>query len=168
MAAHDITVRAIRHYLRGNRPRRITSAPCERLSTLENRMTAIAASVDQSTFLRRVLLVDAATCVATGALLALDAGPLSRLLGLPAELVFYAGVSLFPSAALMLWVALRQSLSRPGAALVIAGNALWVAGSVALLFAAAPTALGHVFVIAQALAVALLAELEFLGLRRAR
>jgi hypothetical protein len=38
---------------------------------------------------------------------------------------------------------------------------------VALLFAAAPTALGQAFVIAQAAAVALLAELEFIGLRKA-
>jgi len=45
-------------------------------------MTAIAVSLDPNRFLRRVLLVDAATCVATGALLALDSAPLSRLLGL--------------------------------------------------------------------------------------
>jgi len=63
-------------------------------------------------------------------------------------------------------VALRQRLSRAGAGLVVAGNAAWVAGSVALLVAAAPTGLGYAFVIAQALAVALLAELEFIGLRR--
>jgi hypothetical protein len=130
-------------------------------------MTAIAASVDTRAFLRRVLLADAATCIASGALLAVNSAPLSRLLGLPAELLFYAGISLFPSAALMLWVALRQRLSRPGATLVIAGNALWVVGSAALLFAAAPTTLGYVFVIAQAAAVALLAELEFIGLREA-
>jgi hypothetical protein len=129
-------------------------------------MTAIAVSLDPSRFLRRVLLVDAATCVATGALLALDAALLSRLLGLPQALLFYAGASLFPCAALMLWVALREPLSRAGAWIVVAGNAAWVAASVALLFAAAPTGLGSAFVIAQALAVALLAELEFIGLRK--
>jgi hypothetical protein len=129
-------------------------------------MTAIAATLDPSRFLRRVLFVDAATCLATGALLALDAGSLSRLLGLPQALLFYAGASLFPCAALMLWVALREPLSRAGAWLVVAGNAAWVAASVALLFAAAPTGLGTAFVIAQALAVALLAELEFIGLRK--
>lgn len=129
-------------------------------------MTAIAATLDPSRFLRRVLLVDAATCVATGALLALDAVPLSRLLGLPQGLLFSAGASLFPCAALMLWVALRERLSRAGAWIVVVGNAAWIAGGVALLLASAPTALGYAFVIAQALAVALLAELEFIGLRR--
>jgi len=130
-------------------------------------MTAIAASVDRSTFLRRVLFVDAATCIATGTLLVVDAQPLSRMLGLPAALLFYAGMSLFPSAALMLWVALRERLSRAGAWIVVAGNALWVFASAALLVITAPTMLGYAFVIAQAVAVALLAELEFLGLRKA-
>jgi len=130
-------------------------------------MTAIAASVDRSTFLRRVLFVDAATCIATGTLLVVDAQPLSRMLGLPAALLFYAGMSLFPSAALMLWVALRERLSRAGAWIVVAGNALWVFASAALLVITAPTMLGYAFVIAQAVAVALLAELEFVGLRKA-
>jgi len=129
-------------------------------------MTAIAVSLDPGRFLRRVLLVDAATCIATGALLTLDSAPLSRLLGLPEVLLLYAGASLFPCAALMLWVALRERLSHAGAWIVVAGNAAWVLGSVALLVAAAPTVLGYAFVIAQAFAVALLAELEFIGLRR--
>src|SRR5919205_3984812 len=90
-----------------------------------NRMTAITATIDQTTFLRRVLLVDAATCLATGALLALEAAPLSRLLGLPAAMLFWAGASLFPSAALMLWVALREPLARAAAWIVVLGNALW-------------------------------------------
>jgi hypothetical protein len=128
-------------------------------------MTAIAATLGSSRFLRRVLLVDAATCVATGVLLTLDAGPLSGLLGLPRALLFYAGASLFPCAALMLLIALREHLWRAGAWIVIGGNAAWVAASVALLLAAAPSALGYAFVIAQALVVALLAELEFIGLR---
>ena len=129
-------------------------------------MTALVASDDRSTFLRRVLFVDAATCVATGGLMALDAVPLASLLGLPAALLFYAGLSLFPVAALMLWVATRRDIPRPGAWLVIAGNAGWVAGSVLVLLANSPTGLGYAFVIAQAVVVALLAELESMGLRR--
>ena len=130
-------------------------------------MTAIAASLDRTTFLRRVLLVDAATCIATGALLTIDAHALSRLLGLPGTLLFYAGASLFPCAALMLLVALRASLWRAGAWVIVAGNALWVLASAALLVAIAPTALGYAFVIAQGVAVALLAELEYIGLQKA-
>jgi len=108
-------------------------------------------------FLRNTLLLDAATCVATGALLSLASGPLSSLLGLPAALLFYAGLSLFPIAAFMLWT----SLARPAPAVwvVILGNAGWVLASVVVLFGFSPTVLGYVFVIVQAAAVALLAEL---------
>jgi len=128
--------------------------------------TDAVSSDRRATFLRRALLVDAATCVATGALLSLDAGPLAPMLGLAAALLFYAGLSLFPIAAFMLWVAMRRDLTRIGAWLVIAGNALWVVGSIAIL-GLAPTGLGYTFVIAQAAVVALLAELEYTGLRRA-
>ena len=130
-------------------------------------MTAVAASLDRTTFLRRVLLVDAATCIATGALLTIEAQALSQLLGLPGALLFYAGASLFPCAALMLLVALRASLWRAGAWVIVAGNALWVLASAALLVAIAPTALGYAFVIGQGVAVALLAELEYIGLQKA-
>ena len=125
-----------------------------------------SATLDRASFLRRVLYVDTATCVATGALMTLDAAPLSTLLGLPAALLFWSGLSLFPIAAFMLWVATRRDIPRPGAWLVIAGNAGWVAGSALVLVATAPTALGYAFVIAQAVVVALLAELEYAGLKR--
>ncbi len=51
---------------------------------------------------------------------------------------------------------------------IIALNVLWVAGSIGLLMSGyvAPTMLGHAFVIAQALAVGVFAELQFIGLRR--
>ena len=125
-----------------------------------------AATLERSTFLRRVFCVDAATCVATGALMSLDAAPLATLLGLPGALLFWSGLSLFPIAAFMLWVATRRDVPRPGAWLVICGNAGWVAGSALVLLANAPTGLGYAFVIAQGLVVALLAELEYTGLRR--
>jgi hypothetical protein len=60
-------------------------------------MTAIAASLDRSTFLRRALLVAAATCIAMGVLLLLLPAALSSLLGLPALLLEYAGSSLLPA-----------------------------------------------------------------------
>ena len=116
--------------------------------------------------LRRVLLLDAATCVATGLLLSLFAVPLEALLALPYTLLQYAGLSLFPIAAFMAWVAMREKPLKAGVWAVIAGNAAWVAASIALLFLLAPSPLGYAFVIAQALAVALLAELEYVGLRR--
>ena len=131
-------------------------------------MTTFEAVLDRTAFLRRVLMVDAATCLATGVLLSLFATPLSTLLGLPAALLFYAGASLFPIAAFMAWLALRRDVARWGAWLVILGNAGWVAGSVLVLVLFSPTTLGYAFVITQGVVVAFLAELEYCdGLRRA-
>jgi hypothetical protein len=129
-------------------------------------MTTLDAILDRTAFLRRVLMVDAATCVATGLLMFLFATPLSTLLGLPAALLFYAGASLFPIAAFMAWFALRRDVSRWGAWLVILGNAGWVAGSVLVLALFSRTAVGYAFVIAQGGVVTFLAELEYYGLRR--
>jgi hypothetical protein len=137
---------------------------------LEDYMTAITASIDRSTFLRRVLFVDAATCVAMGLLLLLAAGVLASLLSLPSMLLQYAGLSLLPIAAFMAWVATRSGLSRVAVWVIIAGNALWVVGSVVLLLVGgwvSPSLLGYVFVIAQAVTVVLLAEMEYVGLRKA-
>jgi hypothetical protein len=131
-------------------------------------MSTATATLDGSTFLRRVLLADAATCAATGLFLTLLARPLAPLFGLPAELHLYAGASLFPVAAFIAWVASRAYLSRRAVSLVILGNILWVAASLVLLAPGwvSPTALGYIFVVAQAAAVGLLAELEWVGLGR--
>lgn len=119
-------------------------------------------------FLRRVLLVDAATCVLTGALLVFGAGALSPLFGLPEMLLREAGIALFPIAAFIAFTATRSAISPGMVWLVIAGNALWVIGSIGLLLSGwvAPTVLGQAFVLVQAVAVAVLAELEYFGLRR--
>ncbi len=119
-------------------------------------------------FLRTVLLVDAATCVATGLLMAVGADMLAGLTAIPDPLLRYAGISLFPVAIFIALVGTRDSLSPPAVWVVIIGNALWVAGSALLLIGGmiAPNALGYVFVSAQAAAVAVLAELEYFGLRQ--
>jgi hypothetical protein len=133
---------------------------------VEKRMNTLALPLDRSAFLRRMLLIDAATCLAMGALMSVDAAPLSGALGLPAALPFWSGLSLFPIAAFMLWVATRRDLPRGVAWLAIAGNACWVAGSALVLFVFSLTALGSAFVIAQGVAVAVLAGLEYAGLKR--
>lgn len=115
--------------------------------------------------LRHVLWLDALTCVATGLLLSVMHLKLAEWLGLPAPLLLYAGLSLFPIAAFMAWTAQRPAA--PAVWLVIGGNVLWVLGSLAVL-ALSPTAIGYAFVIVQAVAVAVLAELEYMGLRGVR
>jgi hypothetical protein len=129
-------------------------------------MITVETIIDRTAFLRRVLVVDAATCVAMGALLTLFATPLSTLLGLPTALLFHAGASLFPIAGSMVWVASRREIPSWGAWLVILGNAGWVAGSVVALVLFSPTGVGYAFVIVQAVVVVFLAELEYNGLRR--
>jgi hypothetical protein len=121
-----------------------------------------------STFLRRVLLLDAVATAATGLMLTFGASLTKDLLGLPQSLMQYAGLSLLPFAALVGFLATRETISRPAVWAVIAYNALWSIDSIALLVTGwvAPTALGTAFVVAQALVVALFAELEYVGLRR--
>jgi hypothetical protein len=118
---------------------------------------------------RRLLRLDAATCAATGALLALAAPALEPPLGLPAALLREVGVALVPFAALLLWIARAPRPARGAVWAVVAANALWVAASVALLPSGlvAPTPLGGAFVLAQAAVVAALAWLEYAAVRRA-
>jgi hypothetical protein len=121
-----------------------------------------------STFLRWTLLADAATCVATGLLMMLGSGQLEQFLGLPAGLLRYAGVSLLPFAAFLVYLAKRENLSTQGVWTAIVLNTIWTAASLLLLMTGrvAPTEPGYTFVIAQALGVAVFAGLEFFGLRK--
>jgi hypothetical protein len=125
---------------------------------------------DSSSFLRRVLLADAAAGAATGLLMMFGVGLLEQPLGLPRALLQYAGLGLLPFAALITYLATRDNLSRIGVWAVIIGNAIWAADSILLLLSGwvEPTRLGHAFIIAQALVVAVFAELEYFGLRRVR
>lgn len=120
--------------------------------------------------LRLALLADALASGAMGVLLAAGADPLAAWLGLPLALLREVGLLLIPYAALLIYLATRAATPRLPAQLIVAGNVLWVVGSVALLVSGlvAPTALGTAFVVAQALIVAILVELQVMGLRRQR
>ncbi len=118
-------------------------------------------------FLRRVLLLDAATCLAAGLAMTLGAGILSGLTLLPEYLLRGAGGSLFPIALFMAVVALRRPVPAMAVWLIILGNIGWIAGSLYLLTGAVGfNALGAAFVAMQASAVAVLTTLELLGVRR--
>jgi len=120
------------------------------------------------TFLRRVLVADAAISGTTGLLILLAANPLSKMLGVPAELLRYSGASLIPFTALLAYVITRDNLARTTVQTVIALNAVWVVASIALLFSdqIAPNRLGTAFIIVQAVMVALFAEMQYVGLRK--
>ncbi|MCC7275679.1 MAG: hypothetical protein IT561_23615 [Alphaproteobacteria bacterium] len=122
-----------------------------------------------ATFLRRALLADAAISGAAGLVCVLGAGTLGGLLHMPEPLLRYAGIALLPFTAFVLWVATRDRPARAAVWAVIVCNAAWAADSVLLLLSGwiDPSALGLVFIAVQAAAVAVFAELQYVGLRRA-
>ena len=99
-------------------------------------MTTVAAPTDRSMFLRRLLSVIAATCVAVGLLLSLGSDVLAPAFALPRLLLEYVGLSLFPMAAFNASVAARDNLSRSSVWVVSAGNLLWILGSAAVVYVA--------------------------------
>jgi hypothetical protein len=125
-------------------------------------------NVHSNSFLRNVLVLDAAASGATGLLLVAGAGVLEDLLGLPVALLREAGLILIPYVAFVAWAATREPIAPRTVWAIIALNALWALASVGLLMSGlvAPTALGYAFVIAQAAVVALLGELQYWGLKR--
>jgi hypothetical protein len=118
---------------------------------------------------RNVLFLDAATCAVMGIGLTLLPGLVHSITRIPAPLLFYAGLSLLPIAAFMALVAMAGAPTI-GVWLVILGNAGWVIASLALIFGdwIAPNMLGIAFIGVQAIAVAILAALEYSGLNAAR
>lgn len=142
----------------------------ERSRIVENTLERTAAgSTSRLTLLRRALLLDAVASGTMGAAMALAAVPLGARLDLPPALLRGAGIGLIPFAALLGALGSRERIARPAVLTVVAVNLLWVAGSLLVLVTGRvePTALGVALVVAQALAVALFAGLQGLGLRRA-
>ena len=126
-------------------------------------------SIPQSTFLRRTLFLDAVVTGATALLLITAAGILAGLLELPATLLRYAGAILVPFVIFVVYVARQADVPRAAVATIIMLNLAWVLVSVWLVLGdqIRPNGLGTAFIIAQALAVGLFAELQYVGLRKA-
>lgn len=120
-------------------------------------------------FLRRVLIVDAVSSGAMGVVLFALSAPLAGLLNLPPALLSEAGLVLFPFAAFVGFLASRSEPPRFGVWIVIALNVVWAIDSLVLLVTGwvDPNLLGYACVIGQAVVVAVLADLEYVGLRRA-
>jgi len=125
-------------------------------------------SIRASSLLRRVLIVDAVSSGAMGIAMIAFAELLANLLQLPVELISEAGIVLLPFAAFVGFVASRSEPARLAVWAIIAINIVWVVDSIVLLFTGwvAPNAFGYTVVIAQAAAVLVLADLEFMGLKR--
>jgi hypothetical protein len=121
-----------------------------------------------SSLLRNALLADALLSGATAMLLVAAAGPLSGLLGLSVGLLRGSGLFILPFVALAASIRLRTRISRTPIFVLVVCNALWAVDSVLVLLLGwiEPTVLGEVFVVGQAVIVGVLAELQFIGLRR--
>jgi hypothetical protein len=119
-----------------------------------------------TSLLRLALRLDAVVTGANGAAYLLAAPLLADLLGLPAS--WLRGVGAF---LLLFGVAVWPVAARPARTAVeavVAANALWVAGSVAVVLAGlgSPTTIGAVWLVLQAAVVAAFAVLQAAGLRR--
>lgn len=121
-------------------------------------------------FLPNVMWADAASFAATGALQVAFTDALARLTGLPAPLLMGTGVFLLAYAALAAFMASRSTPPRALIGLVVVGNFGWAVACVALLVSGMfpVTAVGVAWVLAQAVCVIVLAELQWTGLRRTR
>jgi hypothetical protein len=119
-------------------------------------------------FLRTVLVVDAASGAASSLLHLLGAGALAGLLGIPHGVLVMSGVALLAFVAAASYVAACDPIPRALVSMLIAANWAWVGASAVIFFmyAGSMTPLGQAYVIVQAVAVAALAEFEWLGLRR--
>jgi hypothetical protein len=121
-----------------------------------------------SPFLRRALLADAVFSGVSAVVMTLDAGALAPFLNLPEALLRETGLFLIAYTALVGWLCSRPSVPKVLVMIVIAGNAAWTLASIALPFSGAvsPNLLGAIVVVAQAIATGLLAELQYIGLRK--
>src|SRR5215218_2612811 len=124
--------------------------------------------INPSSFLSRALLADAVFSGVSAVGLTLGAGILAPFLNLPEVLLRETGLFLIAYTALVGWLGTRQSMLKALVLLVIAGNAAWTLGSIALLFSGSvnPNLLGLIVVVAQAIATGVFAELQYIGLRR--
>ena len=125
-------------------------------------------TVRVSPLLRFGLLIDTAISAAVGALMLAATGVFHSITALPEPLLRYVGLVFVPYVLVVGWLGLRETLARGAVWTVIACNLGWAIASMLLLTGGsiAPSTYGVAFVIAQAVAVVVFAELQFMGLQR--
>jgi hypothetical protein len=95
-------------------------------------------------------------------------GTLERWLGLPAAMLMGTGQFLLIYGAAVAFLATRVRVANAVIWMLIAGNSIWALACLAMLISGRVdmTLLGNVYVIIQAVTVAALAQLQYLGLRQ--
>jgi hypothetical protein len=120
--------------------------------------------------LRFALTLDGVATGANGVLYLAGAPLLDGWLGLPTEMLMIVGAFLIAYAALVLRLATRPAMPRVAVIAVIAANLLWVVDSLIALALDwfTPTTVGQVLIAVQAILVAGLAALQYVGLKQSR
>jgi hypothetical protein len=120
--------------------------------------------------LRFALTLDGVATGANGVLYLAGAPLLDGWLGLPTEMLMAVGAFLIAYAALVLRLTTRPAIPRVAVVAVIAANVLWVVDSLIALALDwfTPTTVGQVLIAVQAVLVAGLAALQYVGLKQAR
>lgn len=131
--------------------------------------TAAPAVAHDRSMLVRWVRVDAAISGLLGAAMLIWAPLLDGPLGVSTDVLLALGAFLLAYAAALVWI-VRMGVPTRWAQAVIAGNVAWAALGVVAVLAhwLTPTTAGAVVALAQAAATAILAELQYVGLRRAR
>lgn len=124
--------------------------------------------INPSLFLRRALQIDAVFSGTAALLMVFGAGFLASLLNLPETFLRNTGLVLVVFALGVGYLASRDMMSKTAVWAVIAINAVWTIDSIVLLASGwvSPNLLGQAFIVMQAIAVGVFAELEFVGLRK--
>jgi hypothetical protein len=130
--------------------------------------TQSVVSPTRLTWLRNILFVDALFCALGGLVFAVGAAPLGNLTGMNASLLAVIGVSLVMWATVPFMAARREPTNPSTVMFVVVVNVAWVVASVTLLIADpfASTTIGKWFTLIIADVVAVLAVLQFIGVRR--
>jgi len=115
--------------------------------------------------IRQSLQLDAVASGALGLLLLVLSGPAEEHLGLAVGLSIGVGAFLLLWAAVVGWASTKDSHALPTE--IAYANIGWVVASVVFLVASSLPGLGGAFVLAQAGAVALFAELQIVAVRKA-
>jgi hypothetical protein len=133
-----------------------------------NRRTAMSHRT-MTPFLRNVLRTDAVLSGITALVLMADAGPLAGITGLPAGVLQAVGAALVPWTALLAWLSSRPIAPTALVATVIGLNFVWTLDCALAAFGVigSPSAFGVAVLAVQAIGTVVVAELEWLGLRRA-
>lgn len=130
-------------------------------------MTTVSTATRSDSLLRLAMRADAVLSGICGVALIAAAGPLSRLTGLPTGVEFGIGASFVVFAVVVFWAAGRETVRPAGVALAV-GNLSFTVVAVIIVLARLVdlTTAGVVVTLATGVYTLVMADLQYLGVRR--